>query len=199
MQSSLIAIFYSVSQWMLTPVMIILLGAMMYLIVVSGMTGRMALDRWIRGRAWRRFMESLRSSKVTANQWHDWGAVGLPGWFATRCHGEAGNQAIRLRLPEAELIANRFLSKLQVMIRVGPMLGLIGTLLPLGPALQELSGEHLARVGENLNIAFTTTVFGIAIGGLAYALHVIHRTWYERDLNDMECVATLLGDVRNGN
>ena len=38
----------------------------------------------------------------------------------------------------------------------------------------------------NLIIAFTTTVFGILVGGFAYAVCLVRRTWYEQDLSDLE-------------
>ncbi len=82
----------------------------------------------------------------------------------------------------------RRLSGLTLATRVGPMLGLVGTLLPLGPALRGLASEDLASLAGNLEIAFTATVFGLLIGGLAYAAGVLRRNWYDQDLSDLEFV-----------
>jgi hypothetical protein len=44
-------------------------------------------------------------------------------------------------------------------------------------------------------IAFAATVFGILVGGFAYAAGLVRRAWYEQDLSDLEFVAGLLADV----
>jgi biopolymer transport protein ExbB/TolQ len=192
MQANLIELFYSISQALLAPLMVSLVVAMMCLVVAMGVTTRMAVERLTIGRGWRSFMEAVRRNKSRAADWKSASRIGMPKWFATRCSQQDDVMALPILLPEAELMASRALGRLQIFIRIGPMLGLIGTLLPLGPALQELSASRLASVGENLNVAFTTTVFGILIGAVAYALHLVQRSWFERDLNDMECILELL-------
>src|SRR5262249_40244325 len=52
--------------------------------------------------------------------------------------------------------------------RVSPMLGLMATLIPLGPALSGLSSGDMAALGSNLVVAFTATVVGLLISGVAY-------------------------------
>jgi biopolymer transport protein ExbB/TolQ len=85
-----------------------------------------------------------------------------------------------------EIDITRRLAQLALATRVGPMLGLVGTLIPLGPALTGLATGHMEVLAGNLIIAFTTTVFGILIGGFAYAISLVRRTWYEQDLSDLE-------------
>ena len=92
-------------------------------------------------------------------------------------------------LEDVELDITRRLSRLTFGTRLGPMLGLVGTLVPLGPALTGLASGDIQTLSGNLVIAFTTTVFGILIGGFAYAAGVVRRGWYEQDLSDLEFVA----------
>jgi len=75
---------------------------------------------------------------------------------------------------------------------VGPMLGLVGTLLPLGPALTGLASGDVQALAGNLIIAFTTTVFGILVGAFAYAVSLTRRTWYEQDVSDLEYIVDVL-------
>ena len=73
-------------------------------------------------------------------------------------------------------------------IRLGPILGLAGTLIPLGPALVALSTGDVATLSSRLVVAFTTTVLGLLIGGTCFAMHAIRRQWYMQDLNDIEFI-----------
>ena len=72
------------------------------------------------------------------------------------------------------------------------MLGLMGTLIPLGPALSGLSSGDMSALGSNLVVAFTATVVGLLISGVAYGVGLLRRVWYARDLTDLEFIATRL-------
>ncbi len=76
--------------------------------------------------------------------------------------------------------------------RVGPMLGLMGTLIPMGPALMGLSSGNIQQLAANLVIAFATTVLGLLAGGVAYSTLLIKKKWYTQDLSDMEYVVEVL-------
>lgn len=185
----LVDLFYVVSQSLLTPVMLALVLGMLLVMLMMGQAVREGLERWTLGRRWRAFLQLLRQDKAVPFEWRQAARVGLPVWFSNQARDTA---ALRLLLPEGESRANRHLGRLQILIRVGPMLGLIGTLIPLGPALQGLSSSNLSLVGEHLNVSFTTTVFGIAVGAAAYCLYIMHRAWYERDLDDLEYLVARL-------
>jgi len=78
---------------------------------------------------------------------------------------------------------------LSVLARVGPMLGLMGTLIPMGTGLAALSQGDMGRLSSDLVIAFTTTVVGLAQGGVAYAILSVKRRWAEFDIMQMEYLA----------
>ncbi len=71
-------------------------------------------------------------------------------------------------------------------VRTGPLLGLMGTLIPMGPALVGLSAGDIEAMAGNLVIVFSTTVVGVFIGGLSYTMLLVRRQWYARDLVDIE-------------
>lgn len=95
-------------------------------------------------------------------------------------------------LQEYELEISGLLDKTRVLVRVGPMLGLMGTLIPMGAALLALSKGDLAQMADCLIIAFGTTVAGLAIGVLAYVISVVRERWYSEDTKDMAYIAELL-------
>jgi biopolymer transport protein ExbB/TolQ len=84
------------------------------------------------------------------------------------------------------------LDRLLLGVRLGPMLGLAGTLIPLGPTLLALTAWDLSALSSQLVIAFNATVVGLFIGGACYAVHLIRRRWYRADLADLDFVVTRL-------
>ena len=56
-----------------------------------------------------------------------------------------------------------------MMVRFGPALGLMGTLIPLSPALEGLANGNVKLLSENLRVAFSVTVLGLLIGAIAFA------------------------------
>jgi biopolymer transport protein ExbB/TolQ len=95
-------------------------------------------------------------------------------------------------LRDAELSMWRSLDKLKIMIRLGPGLGLIGTLIPMGTGLASLGQGDLAQLSQELVVAFTTTVVGMALGLGAYVLFTVQRRWVEADVKSLELAAELL-------
>jgi biopolymer transport protein ExbB/TolQ len=81
------------------------------------------------------------------------------------------------------------LATLSFLTRVGPMGGLMATLIPLGPALHSLASGDIENMASNLVIAFTATVVGLVISCLAYGMGLVRRTWYTRDMDDLEFLA----------
>ena len=80
-------------------------------------------------------------------------------------------------------------NKTDILIRLGPILGLLGTLIPLGPGLAALGSGDITTLAESLTIAFDTTVTGLAVGGVAYLISKFKKQWYESDLIDVETLA----------
>ena len=80
----------------------------------------------------------------------------------------------------------------RILVRVGPMLGLMGTLIPMGPALLALSQGDVVTLANNLIVAFGTTVLGLLIGGIAYMMTEVRNRWYDRDLSDIAYICEVL-------
>ena len=94
-------------------------------------------------------------------------------------------------LQEYQIKVEKLLDRTRILVRVAPMLGLMGTLIPMGPALLALAQGDIERMANSLVIAFGTTVVGLAVGGIAYVISVIRQRWYEEDIKDISYFADL--------
>ena len=72
--------------------------------------------------------------------------------------------------------------------QLGPILGLLGTLIPLGPGLAALGSGDIVTLAEALTVAFDT-VTGLVIDALAYLVSKFKKQWYESDLIVLETIA----------
>ncbi len=89
-------------------------------------------------------------------------------------------------LLDTELRMTRRLMRLRWAVRLGPMLGLMGTLIPMGPALLEFSSGDFEAASAQIVIAFGTTVIGLLIAAVTYTLWLIRKLWYAQDLAELE-------------
>jgi biopolymer transport protein ExbB/TolQ len=101
-------------------------------------------------------------------------------------------------LQEYEFYTIKRLERTRVLVRIGPMLGLMGTLIPLSPALVGLASGDMQALSDNLVTAFSVTVIGLLIGGLAFLVSIVRDRLYSQDISDMEYLLELLegSDVR---
>jgi biopolymer transport protein ExbB/TolQ len=86
----------------------------------------------------------------------------------------------------------RRLERTRLLVRAGPALGLMGTLIPLSPALEGLANGNTEKLSENLRVAFSVTVLGLLIGAIAFAISLVRDRLYGQDLSDLEFVAATL-------
>jgi biopolymer transport protein ExbB/TolQ len=95
-------------------------------------------------------------------------------------------------LQDAELRMAKALEPARIGAKVGPILGLMGTLIPMGPALIGLSQGDIKSMADNLVIAFATTVIGLVVGGICYSALVVKSRWYRQDLSDLEYAVDIM-------
>lgn len=87
---------------------------------------------------------------------------------------------------EVERLGRRRIQRVDVITRIGPMLGLMGTLIPLGPGLAALGRGELDILATAMSVAFDTTVLGLLAGIVGFVLGKARRLWYERALERIE-------------
>lgn len=102
--------------------------------------------------------------------------------------------AIERLSQEYEIKMAKRLEHTKIISTIGPMLGLMGTLIPLGPALIGLSSGDLETLARNLMIAFATTVVGLFAAGIGYVLTQVRRRWYWEDMSDIDYILDTIGD-----
>ena len=95
-------------------------------------------------------------------------------------------------LQKCDLLISKRLEKSKAMIRLGPMFGLMGTLIPMGPALLALTKGDVETLAGSLIIAFGTTVIGLLIGVVSYLITVTRTRWYRQDMNDVHYICEVL-------
>jgi biopolymer transport protein ExbB/TolQ len=99
---------------------------------------------------------------------------------------------IAKRLAEYDYRSLRRLERTRILVRLGPALGLMGTLIPLSPALAGLADGDVATLTENLRVAFSVTVAGLLVGAIAFAISLVRDRLYAQDYSDVEYIAASL-------
>ena len=72
--------------------------------------------------------------------------------------------------------------------KLGPMFGLLGTLIPLGPGVVALGQGDTATLSQSMSVAFDTTIAGIITAAVCSVLSTVRRRWYNAALADVEAV-----------
>lgn len=82
--------------------------------------------------------------------------------------------------------------KIRLIVRVGPSLGLMGTLIPMGTGLAGLTQGNMAQLSSSLILAFTTTVIGLALGISAHFFSVVKERWVCEDMIQINLITEAL-------
>jgi biopolymer transport protein ExbB/TolQ len=106
--------------------------------------------------------------------------------IAAAAQGACGARAGEHALARYELAVQRRLDRTRLLVRAGPAIGLMGTLIPLAPGLAALSNGDVSSLAENLRDAFGATVVGLLVGTVAFALTLARTRTYSEDLADLE-------------
>jgi biopolymer transport protein ExbB/TolQ len=95
---------------------------------------------------------------------------------------------IAKRMAEYDYRSMRRLERTRLLVRMGPALGLMGTLIPLSPALAALAEGDVQRLTDDLRVAFSVTVAGLLVGMIAFVVSLVRDRLYAQDYSDVEYV-----------
>lgn len=95
-------------------------------------------------------------------------------------------EAVEHALADYELGVQRRLDRTRMLVRAGPALGLMGTLIPLAPGLSALGRGDFQALADDLQVAFAATVIGILVGTASFTLTLIRTRVYTEDLAALE-------------
>jgi biopolymer transport protein ExbB/TolQ len=90
---------------------------------------------------------------------------------------------------EREERVRRSLNAARVLVKVGPSLGLLGTLIPMGSSLASLATGNLEAMAGQMVVAFTTTIIGLATGTLAYVVSAARQSWVNETIREQRYIA----------
>ena len=103
---------------------------------------------------------------------------------------------IQRLLADFEIAADKDLAISKTLTKLGPILGLMGTLIPMGPALAGLASGDIASMAYNMQIAFATTVVGLVAGAVGFLTQQVKQRWYLQDMTNLEFLSELLNEKR---
>ncbi len=173
-----------------TPVLVL---ALLVLLVCALETGRFVTELWTRSRAGRGSLRVLVRQVVADPAQAAALSLRAPSSFAAHALVQiaraqlAGDSAgVEYALADYELAVERRLERTRILVRAGPALGLMGTLIPLAPGLAALGHGDVATLATDLRTAFAATTIGLLVGTVAYALTLTRTRIYTEDLTALE-------------
>ena len=102
-------------------------------------------------------------------------------------------------LADFEIEADKDLAISKTLTKMGPTLGLMGTLIPMGPALVGLATGDIASMAYNMQVAFATTVIGLFSSAIGFITLQVKQRWYLQDLTNLEYVAEIISQQLTNN
>ena len=151
-------------------------------------TGRYCAEYWRRVRTAATVREALRDLSLGA----DWDEPvrQLPASrfreAVTDLQAAPDRHRAAHRITAFESACHRELDSARFMARLGPIVGLMGTLIPKGHALGQLALGDVSAMTQNLQVAFANTVVGLFIGALGFIVQQGRQRWYQQEVDMLE-------------
>jgi biopolymer transport protein ExbB/TolQ len=171
----------------------VLVAAILVLLLCALEVGRFGAECWRRVRSRDFDLRELTEQAIAEPQHAAHYASLAPGALAARAlveiataKGGDRSRAAEHALARYELEVQRRLDRTRLLVRAGPAIGLMGTLIPLAPGLAALGDGDVGELAENLRDAFGATVVGLLVGTVAFALTLSRTRMYTEDLAALE-------------
>ena len=169
------------------------IAAVIALALLAFELGRIATEAWRRVRPGALPLEEVASRAMASPADATRLARAAPGPLSERAVidlaaavGSERGDAIENALADYELRIQRRLDRTRMLVRAGPALGLMGTLIPLAPGLSALGHGSFSELATDLRVAFAATVIGILVGTGAFVLTLARTRVYTEDLAGLE-------------
>lgn len=118
--------------------------------------------------------------------------------YAKKIIANRSNQPkIDLLLSEYEIEADKELATSKILTKMGPILGLMGTLIPMGPALVGLATGDIASMAYNMQVAFATTVVGLVVSAIGFLTQQVKERWAVKNITMLEYLAEVVKESAN--
>lgn len=186
-------ILYWLTTGLLVPVIVLLLllfvrslllGGAFYGVYISRQKKKANLKSEMKGKSVSEFLEQISEEKANKDV--------LLQYIADIKKNEHSQAAIDKLIGDYEILADKDLGKSKTLTKLGPILGLMGTLIPMGPALVGLATGDINTMAHSMQVAFATTVIGVFIGAIGFITLQVKQRWYADDMNTLEYIAAAL-------
>jgi len=187
-QTQLADVLHVISQGLLAPVIIILIGLIGYaLFCIGSIIAEGVNERRNYKAEMPKFLQSLMSAQdaripsvIKQSGLLNRQKVALLKVYDYRTlPGDALVALIRRLVSEEETHYRHIVDRNNTAAKVSPMIGLMGTLIPLGPGVAALGQGNTAALSSSLLIAFDTTVAGLIVAAICLAIGKIRSNWYD--------------------
>jgi biopolymer transport protein ExbB/TolQ len=183
----------------------VLIAAMIALLLVAWELGRLGVEAWKRSQLPKVPFEHTAAQALA--QAHGGDTAGAQATLRSYAYGDSLQKAAvgtlfagsgieaQRAVVEYDLYVSKRLDRVRLLVRAGPALGLMGTLIPLAPALAALGKGQPSVLADELQTAFAITVVGVLVGLVAFSVALVRERYYTRDLADLEYLRELRGDA----
>lgn len=187
-QSYLADILHAISQVLLAPVIALLLALIAYALFSIG---SVVMEYFTERRYFTVTMPKFLANLMDAEQSEIPDVIMRSGLITRQnvalltvydyrmLHDDALIALIKRLIGKEEARYDRIRARNNVVARVAPMIGLIGTLIPLGPGIEALGRADTAALSSSLLVAFDTTVAGLIVAAVCLVIGRIRASWYE--------------------
>ena len=83
----------------------------------------------------------------------------------------------------------------RLLTKLGPVLGLLGTLISMSPALVGLSTGDISGMAYNMQVVFASTVVGLVISAVGLFPCQLKQRWYANDVNNLDRVCRVINSA----
>lgn len=170
---SIESLMYQVSDLFMAPVLILLALLFAYCLFALGVFAGQALQRRRDQGAYRHAV-STQISSAERNQM----LAKLKGYPLVRL----AMAQPTISHDELDVAALEELEGVRLVSRLAPMLGLIATMVPMGPALKSLADGNVQGISENLIVAFSAVIFGLVIASITFFIASVRKRWLAAEL-----------------
>lgn len=150
------SLMYEASNLFLTPVLFLILALFIYAIFQTGVFAAQS------------YLRSKNAKNKTKG-------------YAVLSHAKKNNLQ---NSDDLELFAFSKLETISIATRVAPMLGLVATMIPMGPAFKALSNGNIQGVSDNLVVAFSAVILSLLSASITFWITAVRRRWYACEVRE---------------
>jgi len=160
---------YQLSDFFMAPVLCLIALLFIYSLFASGQFFTQTMQR---RKNYKSFLSLLNSQ------------LGKDGNLALKGYPMAAlaNAIPSISPDQLDVAALKELEGVRNVSRIAPMLGLIATMIPMGPALKSLADGNIQGISENLIIAFSAVIFGLVIASITFWIASVKKRWLAQEL-----------------